>query len=66
LKKSSSIIKPAVQGGFPSHINWTDVIDATIVRMRTDGVSCAKIASKLGNGLKKADIENRYNRHLKE
>ena len=66
LKKSSSIIKPAVQGGFPSRINWTDVIDATIVRMRTDGDSFTKIASKLGNGLSKNDILNRWNRHLKD
>ena len=66
LKKSSSIIKPAVQSGFPSRINWTDVMDATIVRMRTDGDSFTKIASKLGNGLSTNDILNRWNRHLKD
>jgi hypothetical protein len=66
LKKSCGIIKPAVQCGFPRRINWTDVIDATIARMRTDGDSFTKIASKLGNGLKKADIQNRWNRHLKD
>jgi len=62
LKKSSSIIKPAVQSGFPSRINWTDVMDATIVRMRTDGDSFTKIALKLGNGLSTNDIKNRWNR----
>jgi hypothetical protein len=51
LKKSSSIIKPAVQSGFPSRITWTEDVDATIVRMRTDGDSFPKIASELGNGL---------------
>ena len=66
LKKSSSIIKPAVQCGFPSRINWTEEVDASIVRMRTDDISFAKIASKLGNGLKKNDIKNRWNRHLKD
>ena len=66
MKKSSSITKPPVQTGFPSHIIWTDVIDATIVRMRTDGDSFTKIASKLGNGLTKNDIQNRWNRHLKD
>jgi hypothetical protein len=66
LKKSSSIIKPAVQPGFPSRMNWTDVIDAMIVRMRTDGDSFTKIASKLGNGLSTNDILNRWNRHLKD
>jgi isopropylmalate/homocitrate/citramalate synthase len=65
LKKSSSIIKPAVQPGFPSRINWTDVMDATIVRMRTDGDTFSKIAS-LGNGLKQSDIENRWYNHLKD
>ncbi len=65
LKESSGIIKPAVPGGFPSSITWTTDIDATIVRMRADDFSFAKIASKLGNGLKKNDIQNRWNRHLK-
>ena len=66
LKKSSSIIKPAVQGGFPSRITWTEDVDATIVRMRTDGESFPKIASELGNGLASHDIMNRWNRHLKD
>jgi hypothetical protein len=66
LKKSSSIIKPAVQGGFPSRFTWTTDVDATIVRMRTDGDSFPKIASELGNGLAKHDIMNRWNRHLKD
>ena len=65
LKKSSSIIKPAVQSGYPSRITWTEEVDATIVRMRTDGESFPKIASELGNGLTKHDITNRWNRHLK-
>ena len=45
LKESSGITNPPVQTGFPSHIIWTDVIDATIVRMRADDISFAKIAS---------------------
>ena len=65
LKKSSGIIKPAVQSGYPSRITWTEEVDATIVRMRTDGESFPKIASELGNGLTKHDITNRWNRHLK-
>ena len=65
MKKSSSIIKPAVQSPYPSRITWTEEVDATIVRMRTDGESFPKIASELGNGLTKHDITNRWNRHLK-
>jgi len=37
-------------------------MDATIVRMRTDGDSFTKIALKLGNGLSTNDIKNRWNR----
>ena len=66
LKKSSSIIKPAVQSGFPSRITWTADVDATIARMRTDGDSFTKIALKLGNGLSTNDISNRWNRHMKD
>jgi hypothetical protein len=33
--------------------------------MRADGDSFAKIALKLGNGLKMNDIKNRWTRHLK-
>ena len=54
-------------GGFPSRITWTEDVDATIVRMRTDGDSFPKIASELGNGLASHDdIMNRWNRHLKD
>ena len=66
LKKSSGITKPPVKTGPHSSITWTAHVDATIVRMRTDDISFAKIASKLGNGLKKNDIKNRWNRHLKD
>ena len=66
LKKSSSIIKPAVQSGFPSRITWTEDVDATIVRMRADDISLAKIALELGNGLSTNDIANRWNRFLKD
>ena len=66
LKKSSSIIKPAVQSGSPSRITWTDDVDATIVRMRADDISFAKIALELGNGLSTNDIPNRWNRFLKD
>jgi hypothetical protein len=65
LSKSSGIIKPAVQPGFPSRITWTEDADATIVRMRADDISFAKIAAELGNGLSKNDVEHRWNRHLK-
>jgi hypothetical protein len=65
LKKSSGIIKPAVQTGFPSRFTWTAEDDATIVRMRTDGESFPKIASELGNDLASHDIMNRWNRHLR-
>ena len=65
LSKSSGIIKPAVQPGFPSRITWTEDADATIVRMRADDVSFAKIAAELGNGLSKNDVVHRWNRHLK-
>jgi hypothetical protein len=66
LKKSSSIIKPAVPGGFPSRFTWTADVDATIVRMRADDISFPKIASELGNGLSTNDISNRWNRFLKD
>jgi hypothetical protein len=66
LKKSSGIIKPPVQTGFPSRITWTEDVDASIVRMRADDISYAKIALKLGNGLVRNDIINRWNRHLKD
>jgi hypothetical protein len=66
LKKSSGIIKPPVQTGFPSRITWTEDVDASIVRMRADDITYAKIALKLGNGLVRNDIINRWNRHLKD
>ena len=66
LKKSSGIIKPFVQSGVPSSISWTEDVDATIVRMRTDGDSFPKIASELGNGLAENDIKNRWYRHLRK
>ena len=66
LKESSGIIKPQVQTGFPSSITWTEDVDASIVRMRADEISYAKIASELGNGLSQSDIVNRLTRHLKD
>jgi hypothetical protein len=66
LKKSSGITKPPVQSGFPSRITWTADVDATIVRMRAEDISYAKIASELGDGLKGNDIRNRWNLHLKD
>ena len=65
LSKSSGIIKPAVQPGFPSRITWTEDADATIVRMRADGITYAEIAAELGNGLSMNDVQHRWNRHLK-
>jgi len=62
LKKSSGITKPPVKAGRHSNITWT--ADAMIVRMRMDGDSFPKIASKLGNSLSTDDIKNRWNRHL--
>jgi hypothetical protein len=66
LKKSSSIIKPAVQSGFSSRFTWTEDVDASIVRMRMDGDTFEKIASELGNGLAGHNIMHRWNRHLKD
>ena len=66
MKESSSIIKPPVQVGRHSSITWTADVDAAIVRMRTYGVSYSEIASKLGVGLTKMDIYNRWTRHLKD
>jgi hypothetical protein len=66
LKESSGITKPPVQTGFPSRFTWTAEVDASIVRMRADDITFAKIASELGNGLSKNDIKNRWNRHLKD
>jgi len=63
LKESSGITKPPVQTGFPSRITWTAEVDASIVRMRADDITFAKIASELGNGLKGNDM---WNRHLKD
>ena len=53
LKELSGITKPPVQKGFPSRITWTADVDESIVRMRADDISFTKIASKLGNGLKR-------------
>ena len=55
-----------MQTGPQSSITWTADVDSTIVRMRTDGDSFAKIASELGDGLKDSDIKNRWTRHLKD
>jgi hypothetical protein len=66
LIKTSGFTKPAVQPGFPSRITWTADADATIERMKADGISFAKIAAELGNGLSKNDVQNRWTRHLKE
>jgi len=44
---------------------WTEEVDASIEGLIKDGVSYAKIASKLGNGLSKGIVEKRWNRHLK-
>jgi hypothetical protein len=66
LKESSGITKPPVQPGFPSSITWTVDVDASIMRMRANDVSFDKIASILGNSLKRDDIKNRWNRHLKD
>ena len=65
LKKKSGIISQARQRGFPSRITWTEDVDASILRRRADGVSFAKIASELSNGLKTDDIKHRFNRLLK-
>jgi len=45
---------------------WTEEVDATIERLIGDGVSYAKIALELGNGLSKSEIAHRWNAHLKE
>ena len=66
LKESSGITKPPVKGGRHSNITWTVDVNASIVRMRADDITFAKIALKLGNGLKRNDITNRWNCHLKD
>jgi hypothetical protein len=66
LKESSGITKPPVKAGRHSNITWTADVNTSIVRMRADDISFAKIASKLGNGLKRNDIKNRWNHHLKD
>ena len=66
LKKSSGITKPPVKAGRHSNITWTADVDASIVRMRVDDISFAKIALELGNDLSTDDIRNRWNRHLKD
>ena len=43
---------------------WTAEVDEAITHMITDGSSYANIASKLGNGLKGSDINNRWTSHL--
>jgi membrane protein involved in colicin uptake len=63
-KESSGITKPPLKT--QSRITWTADIDTTIVEMRVEDISFAKIASELGNGLKRNDIKNRWNRHLKD
>jgi hypothetical protein len=55
-----------VKAGRHSNITWTADVNTSIVRMRADDISFAKIASKLGNGLKRNDIKNRWNHHLKD
>ena len=66
LSKSSGIIKPAVKPGFPSRITWTEDADATIVRMKADGIIYTEIAAELGNGLSNYDVKQRWTRHLKD
>ena len=66
LKESSGITKPLVKPGPKSSITWTVHDDASIARMRADNISFANIALKLGNGLKKVDIQNRWDRYLKD
>ncbi len=66
LKESSGITKPPVQPGRSSSITWSADVDASIVSMRGDDISYAKIASELGNGLSKNAIQHRWNRHLKD
>ena len=45
---------------------WSAEDDASIESMMDDGVSFAKVASKLGNGLTETDIKNRWYRELKK
>jgi hypothetical protein len=65
LKELSGIIKPPGKKGPRSRITWTADIDETIVSMKEGGSNFAKIASELGNGLKRNDTQNRWNCHLK-
>ena len=45
---------------------WTAEVDASIESMIKGGVSFAKIALKLGNGLSKSDIYNRWYHYLQK
>ena len=65
LSKSSGIIRKAVKPGNPSRNTWTEDADATIERMKADGIIYAEIAAELGNGHSTNDIVNRWTRHLK-
>jgi hypothetical protein len=62
LKKSTDIAKPSVQGVK----TWTVETDEAITRTIADGSSYANFASESGNGLKRSDINNRWNRYLKK
>jgi len=64
-EKAQHVAKAAAKAA-ERDAKWTTGVDATIERMIDDGFSYAKIASKLGNGLKRQDISNRRNRHSKE
>jgi hypothetical protein len=45
---------------------WTEEVDASIIRMILDKFSFAKIALKLGNGLSKNDVQHRWDRKLRK
>ena len=64
LKESSGIVKPPMQAGRHSSITWTAEEDAMIASMNVGGSSYAEIASALGKGLRREDINNRWNSHL--
>jgi hypothetical protein len=61
----ANALQAAIRHSDNSSITWTADVDERIVRMRMDDTTFAKIASKLGNGLKENDIRNRWHRHLK-
>ena len=64
-EEAQRVAKAAVKVA-KSDAKWTAEVDASIESMLDGGVSFSKIASKLGNGLTRTEISNRWYNHLKK